>query len=134
MKQQMWNEQNFPAIVEAGRETSLPEHLSRNRDALDESLHQTGAILFRGFAVPETEDFDVAVQSYGAENFPYKESLSNAVRMYRLYICWACVHCCTTFCSRRRCDPTWDHSSIMVLEHWCVTRCLPLMTFLAAMC
>ncbi|WP_246218626.1 TauD/TfdA family dioxygenase [Parasphingorhabdus halotolerans] len=81
MKQQMWNEQNFPEIVEAGRDTSLPEHLSRNRDALDESLHQTGAILFRGFAVPETEDFDAVVQAYGAENFPYKESLSNAVRI-----------------------------------------------------
>ena len=81
MKQQSWNGSDFPKIIEAGNEKSLPAFLNANKAELDAALSEAGAILFRGFDVPEIEDFDAAAESYGEENFPYEESLSNAVRI-----------------------------------------------------
>ncbi len=42
-----------------------------------------GAVLFRGFGLRTPEDFDQFVTKFGEENFPYEESLSNAVRVVR---------------------------------------------------
>ena len=42
-----------------------------------------GAILFRGFPLVSAEDFDRFVTAFELPNFPYDESLSNAVRMNR---------------------------------------------------
>ena len=42
------------------------------------TLH--GAVLLRGFPLRGPEDFDTVVDSLGVSNFPYKKSLSNAVR------------------------------------------------------
>jgi len=81
MKQQDWNGTAFPQIVHANGEGSLSCHLIENRKAIDIALREVGTILFRGFNVPEVTDFDNAVQAYGDENFPYAESLSNAVRI-----------------------------------------------------
>jgi alpha-ketoglutarate-dependent taurine dioxygenase len=81
MKQQNWNESAFPAIITSDSHASLANYLASQRDDVDAQLAQSGAILFRGFAVPAVDDFDTAVESYGAENFPYEESLSNAVRI-----------------------------------------------------
>jgi hypothetical protein len=40
-----------------------------------------GVVLFRGFPVVTPEDFDAFVAAFGLPNFPYYESLSNAVRI-----------------------------------------------------
>jgi len=45
------------------------------------TLH--GAVLFRGFSLPRAEAFDEIVAAFALENFPYSESLSNAVRLNR---------------------------------------------------
>ncbi|MCO6459511.1 MAG: TauD/TfdA family dioxygenase [Pirellulaceae bacterium] len=45
------------------------------------SLH--GAILFRGFPLATADDFDAFVAAFGLPNFPYDQSLSNAVRVNR---------------------------------------------------
>lgn len=45
------------------------------------TLH--GAVLFRGFPLKTAEDFDSFVASLGLSNFPYRKSLSNAVRINR---------------------------------------------------
>jgi alpha-ketoglutarate-dependent taurine dioxygenase len=42
-----------------------------------------GAVLFRGFPVTTAEEFDAFVAAFGLTNFPYYESLSNAVRVNR---------------------------------------------------
>jgi hypothetical protein len=40
-----------------------------------------GAVLFRGFPLRDANDFDAFVGAFNMPNFPYKESLSNAVRV-----------------------------------------------------
>ncbi|MBA3313637.1 MAG: TauD/TfdA family dioxygenase [Planctomycetaceae bacterium] len=42
-----------------------------------------GAVVFRDFALSTAEDFDAFVTALGIPNFPYKKSLSNAVRVNR---------------------------------------------------
>lgn len=78
---QKWHGHDFPKVLEAGTSRSLPDFIKANREAIDTAMQNTGAVLFRGFDVPDIADFDAAVVAYGAENFPYKESLSNAVRV-----------------------------------------------------
>lgn len=81
MVQQQWNKIAFPKIVEANAANDLAEYLTCEKEQIDRDLEATGAILFRGFQVPKSDDFDTAVQAYGEDNFPYAESLSNAVRI-----------------------------------------------------
>jgi hypothetical protein len=52
-----------------------------NRDELITSVGKHGAILFRGLPLYTPEDCDAFVSAFGITNFPYKESLSNAVRV-----------------------------------------------------
>lgn len=42
-----------------------------------------GAVLLRGFPVTTANDFDTIVAALNIENFPYRKSLSNAVRINR---------------------------------------------------
>jgi alpha-ketoglutarate-dependent taurine dioxygenase len=42
-----------------------------------------GVVLFRGFLVATASDFDAFVAAFDLPNFPYDESLSNAVRLNR---------------------------------------------------
>ena len=42
-----------------------------------------GALLFRGFPLQTDRDFDRFIAAFGFDNFPYAESLSNAVRINR---------------------------------------------------
>ncbi|HEX3599904.1 MAG TPA: TauD/TfdA family dioxygenase, partial [Lacipirellulaceae bacterium] len=51
------------------------------RDELITKVGQHGAILFRGLPLNSPEDCDAFVAAFGMTNFPYKESLSNAVRV-----------------------------------------------------
>ncbi|MDN3646219.1 TauD/TfdA family dioxygenase [Pontixanthobacter aestiaquae] len=69
----------FPHIV-AG-DGDLADYLVSHKPVIDTQLAASGAMLFRGFDVPSVGEFDAAVSAYGEPNFPYKESLSNAVRV-----------------------------------------------------
>ncbi len=54
-----------------------------NREMLTQRAATCGVILFRDFPLVTDLDFDAFITSFGYENFPYKESLSNAVRVNR---------------------------------------------------
>jgi hypothetical protein len=71
----------FPAVVIATDQRDLGAWLAANKADVDTRLAASGTVLFRGFDVPDHDAFDAAVAGYGEENFPYAESLSNAVRI-----------------------------------------------------
>jgi len=53
------------------------------REELLQQATSHGAVLLRGFSVRSAEDFDSIISSLAILNFPYKKSLSNAVRVNR---------------------------------------------------
>jgi alpha-ketoglutarate-dependent taurine dioxygenase len=57
--------------------------VAANRGELIERTTAHGAVLFRGFPLSTAEDFDAFVTAFALPNFPYYESLSNAVRVNR---------------------------------------------------
>lgn len=57
--------------------------LSAHRDDLIARAETHGAVLFHGFPLTTAEDFDAFVGAFALPNFPYDESLSNAVRVNR---------------------------------------------------
>ncbi|MBG85696.1 MAG: SyrP protein [Verrucomicrobiales bacterium] len=57
--------------------------VAQHRDALLDLATTHGTVFFRGFPTGSVEAFDEIVQSLGLPNFPYKKSLSNAVRVNR---------------------------------------------------
>ncbi len=57
--------------------------IAAHRDELLRQAAAHGAILFRGFPLVTAEDFDRFVAAFGLPNFPYDQSLSNAVRVNR---------------------------------------------------
>ena len=57
--------------------------LHAHRAALDAQATEHGAILFRGFAIDSPEAFDSFIRAFDYPNFPYEQSLSNAVRVVR---------------------------------------------------
>lgn len=70
---------DFPATVTGSG--TLADHLRKNKASIDRMLAEKGAVLFRGFDVPDPFAFDAAVTAYGEPAFTYEESLSNAVRV-----------------------------------------------------
>ncbi|HWB11279.1 MAG TPA: TauD/TfdA family dioxygenase [Pirellulales bacterium] len=68
----------FPATLDA-----VAAWVRELRPWLEGQLALDGAILFRGLPLATAEDFDHFVTAFGWENFPYDESLSNAVRLNR---------------------------------------------------
>lgn len=62
---------------------STTNWLAQNRDVLAEKAAAHGAVLFRNFPLAAANDFDQFVAAFGWRNFPYDESLSNAVRVNR---------------------------------------------------
>jgi alpha-ketoglutarate-dependent taurine dioxygenase len=57
--------------------------IAENRRQLCDRAALHGAILFRGFPLTGPEDFDRFVAAFELPNFPYEESLSNAVRVIK---------------------------------------------------
>jgi alpha-ketoglutarate-dependent taurine dioxygenase len=57
--------------------------ISRRRDELLTEAATHGVVLFRGFPIVADRDFDAFVAAFDLPNFPYEESLSNAVRINR---------------------------------------------------
>jgi hypothetical protein len=75
----------FPLVLQcnaavATLEAAVHWVLSR-RDALLALANEHGAVLFRGFPLSTPEDLDAFIAAFGLPNFPYYESLSNAVRV-----------------------------------------------------
>jgi hypothetical protein len=54
---------------------------SSQASRLIELAAEHGAVLFRGFPLRDANDFDAFVGAFDLPNFPYKQSLSNAVRV-----------------------------------------------------
>ncbi len=72
------NSSEFPGFIPGGGD--LAAFLHANKAAVDAALEDAGALLFRGFDVPDPESFDAAIGGYGEAGFTYEDSLSNAVR------------------------------------------------------
>jgi alpha-ketoglutarate-dependent taurine dioxygenase len=85
--QQMHSGQPFPLVRQCRRAGAdllgACEWLTAGRDELLRQVASAGAILFRGFPVRTAEEFDTFVAAFGLRNFPYDQSLSNAVRINR---------------------------------------------------
>lgn len=83
--QQAYDGHVFPLVLQcqtpaAGLDDIEP-WLTIERDELIERATTHGAILFRGFPLSSPEDFDRFITAFELENFPYEQSLSNAVRI-----------------------------------------------------
>jgi alpha-ketoglutarate-dependent taurine dioxygenase len=85
--QQTWDGEVFPlALACATPGATLADTcawVQAQRDRLLALAARHGAILFRGFPLKTAEDFDAFIAAFGLRNFPYEESLSNAVRVVR---------------------------------------------------
>ena len=78
---------SFPAILacespEAGFD-AVPDWIRSERLHLAQRLGRHGAIVFRGFPIPDVEAFDRFLVSFGYGEFAFDDSLSNAVRQRR---------------------------------------------------
>lgn len=75
----------FPLVLECrqpGVTLSMAEAwATEQRDRLLQQASVHGAVLFKGFPLANAEDFDAFVAAFNLPNFPYNESLSNAVRV-----------------------------------------------------
>ena len=72
----------FPVTFDTPSESvSIEEWVRQNRVAINKRLKQTGAVLIRGLAMQDPDHFEKFVVSFGLPVFPYKKSLSNAVRV-----------------------------------------------------
>lgn len=62
---------------------SVTDWVASERTRLVEDAEVHGAVLFRGFPLSTAQDFDAFIAAFQMRNFPYEESLSNAVRINR---------------------------------------------------
>ena len=84
--QQMHGGEPFPLVLDCGKTVDLGAAvvwLSAHRAELVEQASAHGAVLFRGFPTRSADDFDRFVAAFDLPNFPYDQSLSNAVRINR---------------------------------------------------
>lgn len=85
--QQQYGDSVFPFVyVCSDTQATLPDAaawVAAQRDNLLKLANQHGAVLLRDFPVDNAEGFDALVQALSLDNFPYKKSLSNAVRVNR---------------------------------------------------
>lgn len=85
---QLWHEGvPFPLVLECqspGLSLDTVEGwIATNRETFMDQAQHHGAILFRGFPLLTADEFDRFIAAFDLENFPYDESLSNAVRVNR---------------------------------------------------
>lgn len=77
-------EASFPLVLEhEGADVTLSDAvgwLQRHARDLSAAASRCGAVAIRGLPLVTADDFDAAVRAFGWPNFPYAESLSNAVR------------------------------------------------------
>jgi hypothetical protein len=83
--QQTEFEHVFPLVLKCETPgTTLEDAVAwvdQHRESLVEKATDHGAILFRGLPLDTPQDCDAFVTAFGIKNFPYIESLSNAVRV-----------------------------------------------------
>ncbi|MEX2306696.1 MAG: TauD/TfdA family dioxygenase [Pirellulales bacterium] len=83
--QQTVYDRQFPLVLQCRtRDATLEETSDWVSARCEELLAQSaqhGAILFRGFPLSSPQDFDAFIAAFSLVNFPYYESLSNAVRV-----------------------------------------------------
>jgi hypothetical protein len=83
--QQIFNSRPFPLVLQCTTPGTTLEAtvdwVTSRRDELLELADQHGAVLFRGFPLTTPEDLDAFIAAFKLRNFPYYESLSNAVRV-----------------------------------------------------
>lgn len=77
----------FPLVLELDGEVldqdATIHWLVGQAPILKDQARDHGAILFRGFPLCTDRDFDRFIAAFHFENFPYRKSLSNAVRINR---------------------------------------------------
>ena len=81
--QQCHTDGAFPLVLVPSHEVINFDEVAQQREALMALLAVHGAIVFRGCDISGDQRFDRFVTAFGLENFPYDESLSNAVRRNR---------------------------------------------------
>jgi hypothetical protein len=85
--QQTYDGEAFPLVLNYCTENVDQESVHRwVRDSfadLDSQARRHGAILFRGFPLVTDQDLDGFIRAFNYPNFPYEDSLSNAVRINR---------------------------------------------------
>ena len=85
-EQQKYGEGVFPLVLACRAPTTLDGATSwivENRHQLCDRAALHGAILFRGFPLTSAEEFDRFITAFDLPNFPYEDSLSNAVRVIK---------------------------------------------------
>ncbi|MDG1495537.1 MAG: TauD/TfdA family dioxygenase [Porticoccaceae bacterium] len=85
-QQQVYGEGDFPLVFSGdtgSSQSAIADWIAGNREAIEDQLALTGAILFRGFGLKDDRDFDHFIRAFDWPNFTYAESLSNAVRRNR---------------------------------------------------
>jgi alpha-ketoglutarate-dependent taurine dioxygenase len=85
-RQQGYDGRPFPLALACDAPTGLDaalEWIAANRQELVQKASLHGAVLFRGVPLTTAEDFDRFVAAFDLPNFPYEESLSNAVRVIK---------------------------------------------------
>jgi hypothetical protein len=85
--QQSHGDSVFPLVVECQTPSAelgqAVRWVEAHRGELLEQVAQHGGVLFRGFPMKSAEDFDAFIAAFELSNFPYRKSLSNAVRVNR---------------------------------------------------
>ena len=85
--QQNYHGTAFPLVLEcrsrAVDSSTAASWIAERRADLIARASDHGAILFRGFGLQTADDFDRFVAAFDLPNFPYEQSLSNAVRVNR---------------------------------------------------
>ncbi len=84
--QQQYSQEPFPLALACHSPATLDRAtawVAEHRRLLCTQARLHGAILFRGFPLTGPEDFDRFIAAFDLPNFPYEESLSNAVRVIR---------------------------------------------------
>src|SRR6056297_465476 len=83
--QQSFGEKPFPLVIGCDNQSAslndAVQWVGQHRESLLQQARDHGAILFRGFPMSEAEQFDRFIAAFGLDNFPYEQSLSNAVRV-----------------------------------------------------
>ncbi|CAH8361702.1 unnamed protein product [Eruca vesicaria subsp. sativa] len=77
--QKLYQSKPFPAVITPSPSLPLPapslplftQTISTHKPYLDSLLHQSGAVLFRGFPVNSASDFNDVVEAFGYDELPY---------------------------------------------------------------
>lgn len=85
--QQSFGGKPFPLVHECRSDgadlDAVEEWVRHSRTTLDRQAFDNGTVLFRGFPLSTDEELDRFICAFDYPNFPYEESLSNAVRVNR---------------------------------------------------